>query len=304
MCKWWPTVVALLFASGPTEAWAQNRGVYPLGMTSVNSGVVPAAGFNYGFQFLDYSRDRSKDQAGNTLPVMGRHAVLMFLNTFTWASLPFCGGFQGSASATIPIASNNLTTEVMGNVSGGTGLADSYFVPATVGWSGKRIAVRVMYGFLAPTGRFSAGASDNVGSGYWTHALSLGQTFYPMKNKRLVLSAFEMYEFHTTQAGTDIHPGQTLDLDYSIMGVPVDVEKARLQLGIAGYEQWQTTGTFGPAVSSEAFETRYRVNAIGAATSLALPKQKVTLGFRYFDEFGNRSTFEGYSLQIAGAVSF
>jgi hypothetical protein len=85
---------------------------------------------------------------------------------------------------------------------------------------------------------------------------------------------------------------------------PVDVEKARWQLGLAGYEQWQTTGTFGPTISSQAFETRYRVNAIGAATSLTLPKQKVTLGFRYFGEFANRSTFEGYSLQIAAAVSF
>jgi hypothetical protein len=296
--------VTLLFALGPTEARAQNRGVYPLGMTSVNAGVIPAAGFSYGSQFLDYSRDRSKDQAGNTLPVMGRHAVLLFLNTVTWASPTFGDGFQASASATIPIASNNLTTEVMGNVSGGTGLGDSYFVPATIGWSGSHIAIRLMYGFLAPTGRFSAGASDNVGSGYWTHTLSAGQTFYPMKSKRLILSAFEMYEFHTTQTGTEAHPGQTLDLDYSIMGVPVDVEKVRWQLGVAGYEQWQTTGTFGPTVSSEAFETRYRVNAIGAATSVVLPKQRVTLGFRYFDELGNRSTFEGYSIQIAAAVSF
>jgi hypothetical protein len=125
-----------------------------------------------------------------------------------------------------------------------------------------------------------------------------------MKNKRLIISAFEMYEFHTKQAGTDTHPGQTFDLDYSVMGVPVDVEKARLQLGIAGYEQWQTTGTFGPAVSPEMFVTRYRVNAIGPATSLTLPKQKVTLGFRFFDELRNRSTFEGYSIQIAVAVSF
>jgi len=231
----------------------------------------------------DRRRDAGRvepDDAGDTLPVTGRHAVLLFMKSFTWASPTFGGGFQASASATIPIASNNLSTEVMGNVSGGTGLGDSYFI------------------------RFSSGASDNVRSGYWTHALSSGQTFYPMKSRRLILSAFEMYESHTAQAGTDIHPGQTLDLDYSIMGVPVDVEKARWQLGIAGYEQWQTTGTFGPAVSSDAFATRYRVNAIGAATSLTLPKQSVTLGFRYFDEFANRSTFEGYSLQIAASVSF
>ena len=74
-----------------------------------------------------------------------------------------------------------------------------------------------MYGFLAPTGRFSAGANNNVGSGYWTHALSAGQTFYLTGNKQLSLSAFQLYEFHTVQEGTGIHPGETFNLDYSLM---------------------------------------------------------------------------------------
>lgn len=288
---------------GSTPARAQNRGVYPLGMSALNSGVSAEPGFGYVFQFLDYSRERNKDNEGNTLPVMGRHAVLMFMSTVTWSTEQF-HGFQASASATIPIASNNLTTEVMGNVSGGTGLADSYFIPAIAGWTGERIAVRVMYGFLAPTGRFSAGATDNVGSGYWTHTLSAGQTFYPMKNKRLSFSAFEMYEFHSTQEGTGIHPGQTWDVDYSAMGAPLDRESVRMQLGVVGYEQSQTTATVGPTVSADAAQSRYLVNAIGGAISVALPKRKVSFGLRVFDEIGNRSTFEGYSLQIAGAVSF
>jgi len=30
----------------------------------------------------------------------------------------------------------------------------------------------------------------------------------------------------------------------------------------------------------------------------------VTLGFKYFGEFSNKSTFQGYSVQISGSVSF
>jgi hypothetical protein len=30
----------------------------------------------------------------------------------------------------------------------------------------------------------------------------------------------------------------------------------------------------------------------------------VSLGVKYFKEFSNRSTFQGYTLQIAGAVTF
>jgi hypothetical protein len=37
--------------------------------------------------------------------------------------------------------------------------------------------------------------------------------------------------------------------------------------------------------------------------NLALPTQKVTLSLKYFDEFSNRWTHQGYSLQISvGAV--
>jgi hypothetical protein len=38
------------------------------------------------------------------------------------------------------------------------------------------------------------------------------------------------------------------------------------------------------------------------AAIVALPKQGVTLGFKYFDEFFTESTFEGYSFQISVAI--
>jgi hypothetical protein len=110
-----------------------------------------------------------------------------------------------------------------------------------------RAAVRAMYGFLAPTGRFRAGANDNVGSGYWTHALSCGQTFYVTGNRRLSLSAFELYEFHTVQKGTGIHPGETFNLDYSLLYLPVRARRFHLQAGPKGYEQRQTTPRTGQA---------------------------------------------------------
>jgi hypothetical protein len=37
----------------------------------------------------------------------------------------------------------------------------------TLGWSLKRADVHVFYAFMEPTGRYTPGASDNIGSGYW-----------------------------------------------------------------------------------------------------------------------------------------
>jgi hypothetical protein len=286
-------------------AQAQNRGVYPLGMSATSSGVTPSAGFTYVNQLLFYSRDHAKDDAGNTLPVTGQNYVLMDMNTLAWVSKKkFIGGAVFSAVATLPFAKNNLTSDIKGQISGGGGFADSYYMPFILGWNRDRVAVRAIYGFLAPTGRFAAGANDNVGSGYWTHALSSGQTFYLTNKKRLILSAFQMYEFHTTQEGTGIHPGETFDLDYSLMQslpVPKDFQ---LQIGVAGYEQRQTTAKTGPTITPDLSKERYAVNALGFAANLAFPSRKLSLGLKFFKEFADRSTFQGFSVQFSGSLSF
>jgi hypothetical protein len=148
---------------------------------------------------LSYARDEAKANDGSTLPITGSNTVVMDLNTIAWSSeTTVLGGAQYGASATLPFARNDLTSDLNGNLSGGAGFADSYYLPLILGWEEERVAVRVLWGFLAPTGRFAQGADSNVGSGYWTFTGSSGQTFYLTKSKSLNLSAYEMYEFHTT----------------------------------------------------------------------------------------------------------
>ena len=296
-------VVCVSILSMSTQA--QNRGVYPLGMSATNSGVTPAPGFTYVNQLLFYSRDHAKDDAGHTLTVTGENYVLMDMNTLAWVSKEkFLGGANFSAVATLPFARNNLTSDIQGNISGGGGFADSYYMPFILGWNRERVAIRAIYGFLAPTGRFVAGGNDNVGSGYWTNTVSSGQTFYLKENKRLVLSAFQMYEFHGVQEGTGINPGETFDLDYSMMGSLLRTNSFQLQAGLVGYEQRQTTATKGPGISETASMDRYAVNALGFAVTSAFPKHKASVGLKYFKEFADRSTFQGYSVQFSGSISF
>ncbi len=296
------TAVCILVAG--KSGWAQNRGVYPLGMSAVNSGVTPQSGFTYVNQLLFYSRDKAKDDQGGVLPMTGSNAVLMDMNTLAWVSAKRILGARFSVAATLPFAKNDLTSDVHGRLSGGGGFADSYYLPFILGWNTARVDVRAIYGFLAPTGRFVAGADNNVGSGYWTHAFSSGQTFYLTQDKSLILSAFQMYEFHTTQEGTGVHPGDTFDLDYSLMGTIHRSSGASLQVGATGYEARQTTAKTGPQISPEISAERYAVNAFGIALNAGFPKRKASLGFRFYREFAGRSTYQGYSAQISGAIGF
>jgi hypothetical protein len=295
---------ALGFASAGTVS-AQSRGVYPLGMSATSSGVTPAPGFTYANQLLVYSRDRATGENGDTIAT-GSNAVVMDMNTFTWVSRrTWLGGARYSASATVPIARNNLSSDLSGTINDAAGLADSFYLPLIVGWKTERTDLRVLYGFLAPTGRFTPGADDNVGSGYWTHTVSSGQTVSLTTGKRFLLSAYEMYEWHTTQEGTGTQPGDTVSVDYSLMAVlPMRDDAWRLHVGFAGYEQYQTTAKTGPSVSATASRDRYVIHAIGLAVNAAIPGRGITLGVKCFEELNTRSTFEGYSLQVSAAFAF
>ena len=277
MFRFFTVLVVVAFAnlvvSAPVQA--QVRGVYPVGMNATNSGVTPEAGFTYSNLFIFFSRDEEKGPEGEILAT-GQNSVIMDLNSFVWVSkkeIAFLGGAVFSASATLPIANNSLTSDVNGALSGGGGFADSYYQPFILGWRRQRFAIRAIYGFLAPTGRFSAGANTNVGSGYWTSALASGQTIYLDPSKTTALSAFQMYEFHGTQEGTMVHPGQTFNLDYSLTQTFPLQRTVRLQLGLVGYGQWQTTDKHGPnitagtgsgALQSECSGFHSKCNATGA----------------------------------------
>ena len=299
-------ILVALLALVASTGHAQNRGVYPLGLSAINSGVSAAPGLTYNNSFLFYSRDEQKGADGEVLAT-GQQAVLLDMNTLLWASeqpITALGSARFSTAITVPIANNSLSSSTQGAISGGGGLGDLYFQPVILGWQAPRADVRAIAGVLAPTGKFSAGANDNVGNGYWTPVIAAGQTFYVSSDQATTISAFEMYEFHTIQSGTHIRPGETLDFDYSVMRAFRLSAQSRLQVGLIGYGSRQTTAKTGPAVTPVEEAQRYRVNALGIGMNLVLPTQRVTLSLKYFDELANQWTYQGNSLQISAGVSF
>jgi hypothetical protein len=228
------------------------------------------------------------------------------MNTLVWAStgeIKTLGGARFSCAVTIPIANNSLSSSTQGAISGGGGLGDLYFQPIILGWRSERADIRGIFGFLAPTGKFNAGATDNVGNGYWTPVIAAGETLYLSEDRATALSVFQMYEFHSTQSGTQIRPGETFDIDYSLMRT-FTFSDSRLQAGLVGYGAWQTTAKTGPEITSAEEAQRYRVNALGIGLNLLLPARKVNLTLKYFDEFSNQWTYQGHSVQISAGVGF
>jgi hypothetical protein len=70
--------------------------------------------------------------------------------------------------------------------------------------------------FFAPTGRYTLGASDNVGSGYWGNDLISGTTAYLTKNKGTSANLLIDWEHHGTKRGTNETPGQTFTMEWGL----------------------------------------------------------------------------------------
>ena len=267
---------------------------------------MAAPGWTYSNVFQLYSFNQSKDRNGDRLPVTGNVSVIFDHNTIIWSNKPKEGKPRYAFVADVPISNNSLSSATLGTVAGGGGLTDIYIQPLTLGWNFKRADIQVAYGFTVPTGRFNGDATNNVGSGYWGQDVSSGQTIYLTKDKKTAFSAYEMYEFHGTQRDTQVHPGQTLDVDYSLTRVVVLQKKTMtmLQLGVAGYGQYQMTDKSGPSVTPLQASAHYRVNALGGTANIILPMRKAAITFKALKEFANRSTVQGYTIQVGGAITF
>src|SRR5580765_5841443 len=132
------TGLVALACVAAAPASAQVRGVYPLGMSAVNAGAAFGPGVSYVNAFLFYARDEMRGPSGELLAT-GRQTVLMDLNTIAWATAkPVFLGARYALAATLPIANNSLTSDLLGPQSGGGGFADSYYQPVILGWKLSR----------------------------------------------------------------------------------------------------------------------------------------------------------------------
>ena len=121
----------------------------------------------------------------------------------------------------------------------------------------------------------------------------------------MTFSAFELYEWHSTQEGTRTKPGDTLSLDLSMVRTIVSASSPRrLQLGVAAYLQRQMSAKTGPSITADQSRERYAVNALGLVANVVFPTPRTSFGLKLFQELSNRASYQGYSIQVSGSWGF
>jgi hypothetical protein len=283
---------------------AQQKGQYVPGQWGLNAGAIPDPGFTYGNLALNYSAGQLNNSNGNAVPgITGTYAFWVDENIFYYVPKhKFLGGYF-MPYVVLAFANGSLVADITGtNLSangGGTGFADMYVQPVNLGWHLKRADVNVGYGFTAPTGRFTAGASNNVGSGYWGNDLTTNTTFYVTKNKGTSANLATIWEIHGQKAGTNITPGQAFTMEWGFGQVlPLKKNFSRLlQFGLVGYDQWQVSNNGGRT----ALLPYYSSHGIGFQTNFILPVKALNFFFKYYDAFSAKATAQGRTIVFGGS---
>jgi hypothetical protein len=306
-------VLGIAWAVSPMVA--QQKGQWVPGGFGLNAGVTPDPGFTYANVVLNYSAGQLNDANGNRRPnIGGTYSFWLDENIFSYVPKHKILGGYYAPLVVVNLANGSLVADVLGtNLSGnggGEGLADMFVEPVNLGWHLKRIDINAGYGFMAPTGRFTAGASDNVGSGYWGHNIPSGSTFYITKNKGTSANLFTDWEIHGKKSGTNLTPGQAFTMEWGLGQVlPLKKDLSRLlQLGLIGYDQWQVSnngGTIplGPISIPASVIPYYSVHAIGFQSNFVLPTKGLVLFFKYEDEYKAKARPEGRTIVFGGSFT-
>ena len=313
--------LACIFVGGASPARAQLKPQWMPGQIGLNAGILPSPGFTYVNLDENYNAGTLNGPKGNAVPATGTYDVWAIENLFYYVpNTKVLGGnwgfdimFPTPATGSLDADINPLGAVNLSAAGGGSGLADLWIQPINLGWHLKRWDIQVGDAFMFPTGRYSPGASDNVGSGYFGNHLLTGTTYYITKNKGTSANLFTDWEAHGTRRGTDNTnktPGQAFTMEWGlgqILPLKKDLSKL-LQIGVVGYDQWQVTdngglvpvGSTGFVLPASAIPS-YSVHAIGGQLTYIVPAKNFSVFFKYYSEYSASSHTLGSTVTFGGA---
>ena len=125
-----------------------------------------------------------------------------------------------------------------------SGWSDLFVAPVGLSWGLGQLDATFFYGFTAPTGRYTTGADDNIGLGFWTHQFQGFGYFYPDPGQATALMLGLTYELNSEIEDEEVKPGNRLSLEYGVSQYFTEW----LELGIQGAHNWQVTDDTGSDV--------------------------------------------------------
>jgi hypothetical protein len=271
----------------------------------MSAGTQPPPGLYLGNVIWVYPTDTIKGNNGNTIPTGDLSVTSAFnviaINLITNAK--FLGANFGMGAG-LPLIKNRIELNAL-DVSSSLAYSDTIFTPLNLGWHLKRTDVQTSYSFIAPTGTFTPGATNNTGLGMWAQEIALASTLYFDEKKAWSFATSFNVEFHGKKSDQDITVGNLGTVEYGFGKSFFKKVSGPLPLittvGAAGYTQFKITGDSGADIPPALQGLKDHVFAIGPEVSVFIPQPRLTLLFRYLPEFEATNRTQGQAFVISVA---
>jgi hypothetical protein len=317
--KWFQYAAFAVATLVAAPAQAQLAGENLLGDMGVKSGTQPHPGFYVGNIYYRYFTDTIKGPDGKPIVLdptgAGKQTIHASTPMVIFVSEKKIFGANYGMMAVMPFANGSLEAPGLGlSEKASTGPSDLYVMPLQLGWHLPRLDVTTGVAFFAPTGRYSAGASDNLGKGMWSFEFSGGSTLYLDKARSISVAANAFWETHTKKDGTvqaggvtisDVKVGQLLTVEG---GIGKSFLRGAASMGVAYYAQWKMTADeliTSVTGQSAGLPEQHRVWGVGPEITIPIATKKRLLSLvnvRYLWEKGARTRTQGQSLLVTSTV--
>lgn len=307
------SVLTLLFLFTFFLGHSQLKGGHILGAMGLQSGTQsPANTFSLYVPGYLYDASSLRNEDGDK--AIANPDITMFI---TGVGANYVSDFKilgANYGATILLAFASNT--IQGNtVDSKNSLAftDMYIQPVQLGWHNKKADFVFSYSLYLPTGRFTAGASDNAGLGMFMNEFSAGTTLFFNDKKTVHFSALASYEINGKKKDTDIKTGDILSIEgglgktFYMMNAEKTAPKSILNAGLIYYMQYKVSNDKIPVIGSIVLEPdKDRVGALGAEVNYFHIGCKTSAGLRWLSEIGAVNRFQGntFFLTLAHVFSF
>jgi hypothetical protein len=303
-----------------TPASAQLNGENLLGDMGVKSGSQPEPGWYVSSIYYRYFTDTIKDQNGKTQALdptgTGKQTINAAMPAVLYVSKKKVFGAHFAAMAVLPIAQGSLEAPGIGlSENASVGLSDLYVMPAQLGWHFKRADVTAGVALFIPTGRHTAGASDNLGKGMWSYEVSGGGTLYLDAKRSISMATTAYWETHSRKDGevrvedvtiSNIKVGQLLTLEG---GIGKSFLHGAASIGMAYYAQWKLTSdelTLAQSTAGVAsIPDLHRVWGVGPEVTIPIATKTKLLSLvnvRYLWEQGAQLKTQGQTFIITNTI--
>ncbi|HSN79401.1 MAG TPA: transporter, partial [Rhodoferax sp.] len=212
--------------------------------------------------------------SSDSLPLDNKGTVSALANRLVYITNTKLLGADYGMEAIVPVIRKSLTFNVANVSETNSGVGDIYLGPLVLGWHGGNWDAVAAAGLW-----FDNADSDSLskpGNGYKSTMLTGGGTYYFDAAKSWTGSALVRYEMNSSK-DNGFEPGDQVTMEWGF-----GKSLGAVQVGVVGYDQWQTSNDSGTGASGDRAER----HAIGVELVYPLMKEAgVMLKAAYYDEY-------------------